>query len=474
MKFRLKTVFEDYLRDCEEIIRAFYPYAELDPNASAALEVNASYDASSGRFSVSVLGLSSAPVRAEIGIAEEGGILFKKLTKRLVKTAMYEYLSKEFGRTLPYGSLTGVRPTKLLYELMSEGKDERALIEEFFVRPDKAALIAETIDGQRGIYRADDGAIDLFVNIPFCPTRCSYCSFISTEYARVKKQIPLYVEILKEEIDTARKIIKERGLFCRAVYVGGGTPTVLEPAYLDEVLSRLEGAAEEFTVEAGRPDTLDGEKLDIMKRRGVTRVSVNPQTFNENTLAAIGRSHTVREIIDAAEEVKKRGFLMNADLIAGLPEETSEDFAKSVDGVLSLEPENVTLHSLALKHGSRLNYEKAEKSVSGIVDEMLSLGHDKLVSGNLKPYYMYRLKNSADNLENTGYAVSGAACVYNIDVMEDTVSVIGAGAGAMSKRVENNGRLITRLCNPKGLNEYLSRKAEIIASKKEFFNGRKD
>lgn len=469
MKFRLKTAFEDYLRDCEEIIRAFYPYAELDPNADAALEVNSRYDSDSGVFKVTVRGLTSAPKQAETEISEDDAILFKKRAKRLVKTAMYEYLSKELGRTLPYGSLTGVRPTKLLYELLSEGKDERALIDEYFVRPDKAALISQTTEGQRGIYATDAKAIDLFVNVPFCPTRCAYCSFISTEYARVKKRIPLYVETVKEEIDAARRIIAERGLSCRAVYVGGGTPTVLEPSYLDEILSRLEGAAEEFTVEAGRPDTIDDEKLDIMKRRGVTRVSVNPQTFNEKTLETIGRSHTIGQIIDAAAAVKKRGFILNADLIAGLTGETVGDFEKSVDGVLSLKPENVTLHSLALKRGSRLNYEKAEKSVSGTVDEMLCLGHEKLVSNNLKPYYMYRLKNSADNLENTGYAVSGAACVYNIDVMEDTVSVIGAGAGAMSKRVENDGKIITRLYNPKGLNEYLERRAEIIESKKEFF-----
>lgn len=468
MKIRLSAPFADYLRDCEEVIRAFYPYAELDPSADNVLHVDTRYDSPSGVFYVEVGGLKVNPQKVSDKVPSDDSILYKKYSKRLVKTAIYQYMVRQFGISLPYGSLTGVRPTKLLYELLAAGKDESALIKEFFVRPDKAELIAETVCGQRGIYGFDEKNVDLFVNIPFCPTRCAYCSFISTEYGRVKKQIPLYVEILKEEIATARKTIADMGLKCRAVYVGGGTPTVLEPEYLNDVLATLEGAAPEFTVEAGRPDTLDEDKLDIMKRYGVTRVSVNPQTFNETTLNIIGRAHTVGQVCEAAAAVKKRGFILNMDLIAGLSGETVEDFEKSVDGVLSLDPENVTLHSLALKHGSRLNYEGAEKSVAGTVDAMLSLGHGKLLSKNLNPYYMYRLKNSADNLENTGYAKAGTASVYNIDIMEDTVSIIGTGAGAMSKKVENGGKLITRLSNPKGLNEYLSRSAEIIRNKKNF------
>lgn len=467
MKIRLSAPFADYLRDSEEVIRAFYPYAELDPSAENVLNVDTRYDSLSGVFYVEVGGLSEKPEKVSDCVPSDDAILYKKYSKRLVKTAIYLYMVRQFGISLPYGSLTGVRPTKLLYELISAGKDETALIKEFFVRPDKAALVAETVLGQRGIYVIDENAVDLFVNIPFCPTRCAYCSFISTEYARVKKQIPLYVEILKKEISTARNLISERGLKCRAVYVGGGTPTVLEPEYLEEILATLEGAAPEFTVEAGRPDTVTEEKLDIMKRYGVTRVSVNPQTFNENTLKLIGRAHTVEQVTEAAAAVKKRGFILNTDLIAGLSGETVEDFEKSIDGVLSLEPENVTLHSLALKHGSRLNYEGAEKSVAGTVDAMLGLGHKKLLAKNLNPYYMYRLKNSADNLENTGYAKAGTASVYNIDIMEDTISIIGTGAGAMSKKVENGGKLITRQCNPKGLNEYLSRSAEIIQIKKQ-------
>ncbi len=467
MKLRLISGLPEYMREAEEIVRAFSPYVVLSDDASDYIELSAtvSDNVFRGKIASSLL----PPVETEY--KEEDYSLFKKFSKRAYKNSLYRYMESLTGISLPYGSLTGVRPTKLLYEAEKCGRDSSFLTEEFFVSEEKTSLIKSVVDAQRGIYSDDPDIADIYVNIPFCPTRCNYCSFISSEYKRIAKRISEYKDAVVEEIRSLRKITSARSYKIRSVYVGGGTPSVLPPDILDSILKELRGLAAEFTVECGRPDTISEELADVLVNNGVTRCSVNPQTFFDETLVKIGRKHTVADFYKAYDILKSRGLSVNIDLIAGLTDETSEMFRHSLDSAVALSPDNITVHSLSLKRGSRITESGQEKALFGTVSEMLSYAHSTLPKYGYAPYYMYRQKNSADNLENTGYALAGKQCVYNIDIMEEIAHVLSAGAGGMSKRIEHDCGKIVRYSTPKGFEEYLIRIEEIIKKKEEFFNG---
>ncbi len=467
MNVRLITQLDNYMREADEIVRAFSPYLEIvdDADDYIALSTTTVGNTLSGVIESSFFDRQTVEY-TDNAVSE---MEFKRVAKRLYKNTLYTTLSRYLKIDLPYGSLTGVRPTKLLYEVKRKGLEDDYLTRNYFVAEKKARLLNDILVNQEDIYSTVDTDVDIFVNIPFCPTRCTYCSFISTEYKRISKRIDEYVACVKREIDLAKSIIKDSGRHLRSIYVGGGTPSVLDAKNLEEILSGLQGLAGEFTVECGRPDTITRDKADVLDSLGVTRVSINPQTFFDDTLVEIGRRHTVADFYQAYDTFSKYAFIKNVDLIAGLQGETTEMFKSSLDKTIALDPENVTVHSLSLKRGSKLTEQGEKKGAFGRVGDMLDYAHTVLPQNGYGAYYLYRQKNCSDNLENTGYAKKGTECIYNVDIMEDTTSIIGVGAGAMSKLVQNKANRIERYSTPKGIEEYLTRIEEVLLKKRAFF-----
>ena len=402
----------------------------------------------------------------------------KRVRKRQVKLALYNLLKRLTGAQPPWGSLTGIRPTRLLYEAMEAGLPLDAAVQHvqsaFDVTPDRAALLGEIARMQAGIREARDDQFDLYIGIPFCKTRCSYCSFSAGEIGDGRRVAP-YVRALLREIELCRQLIGETGMTLRAGYIGGGTPTAIPCRDLERILEAAQAAfptAVEWTVEAGRPDTIDREKLEMIARHGVGRISVNPQTFNDETLRTIGRAHTGAQTVAAYRLAREMGFQdINMDLIAALPGETVDDFSRTLDRVIELDPDSVTVHSLAIKRSSRLH---EQLTVSGGhtqigaegAGEMIAMARRRLGAAGYGPYYLYRQKYMAGNLENVGYAKPGKACLYNIGNMEETVSVLALGAGAITKWLFDRTLRIERAPNVRNIDEYIARVDEMVQRKR--------
>lgn len=405
----------------------------------------------------------------------------RRARKRQVKMALYELLKEMTGMQLPWGALTGIRPTRLLYEALDAGLDMDAararVMREFDVSADRAELLCEIAEMQRGVRTPEAGSFDLYIGIPFCKTRCSYCSFSSGEIGRNKKLVAPYTGALLREIELSARLMREAGLHVRAAYVGGGTPTAIPCEDLTRILAAAREAfpgAVEWTVEAGRPDTIDREKLEMLRRMEIGRISVNPQTFCDETLARIGRSHSGEDTIRAYELARELGFDdINMDLIAALPGETPEIFAATLEKVISLAPESVTVHSLAIKRSSKLHEQlhvsgagHTQVSAAGAA-EMIAHARSRLARAGWRPYYLYRQKYMAGNLENVGYARPGKACLYNIGNMEETASVLALGAGAISKWLFARDLRIERAANVKNIEEYTRRVEEMVQRKRD-------
>lgn len=393
----------------------------------------------------------------------------KRYIKRAIKKFLYEILSEHLNRKLPWGALTGIRPTKVAYELIESGVDKffikEELEKEFLVSPEKAKLVDKTIKNQTSIIK-NDKLVDLYINIPFCPTKCSYCSFISSEFSKVKKIIPEYINALIKEIKAVKKIIVDGLYIVRSIYIGGGTPSVLEASDLEKILAELTFDVVEFTVECGRPDTITKEKLDVLKKYRVSRISINPQTFVDSTLKRIGRNHSAKDVLDAYKLALNYDFSINMDLIAGLPQETFRGFKKTIKTALELYPDNITIHTLAIKKGSVLAGE--EREVNSQTEKMVTFGQEELLKNGYKPYYMYKLKNQSDGLENVGF-FRDKVCIFNIDSMEETSSVLACGANAISKRVFSINNRIERQANVKFATDYIARVDEMIKNKHALF-----
>lgn len=385
----------------------------------------------------------------------------KRYEKRFAKLSLYLALSDYLGVDLPWGALTGIRPVKFAY---NESENWREVMSgQMRVSDKKLDIVAKIIDAQKPYYEINSDNCDFFIGIPFCPTRCSYCSFVSNEIAK-EKQLDAYVDSLVKEITAAKPLVKN----LRSVYIGGGTPVSLPLALLEKILAAVGKVDCEYTVEAGRPDCINEEVLDLLKKYGVTRVCVNPQTFNDKTLELIGRRHTARDILDKYALAKKYGFIVNMDLIAGLPEESFEDFKYSLDTALSLFPDNITVHTLSLKKGSRLK-ESVERLEAGEIERMVDYASETLCKNGYSPYYTYRQKYMAGNLENTGYAKDGKVCVYNVDVMEEIADNIACGANGVTKKLYDNGERIERYGAPKDIKTYIEKIDKIIVEKNKFF-----
>lgn len=404
----------------------------------------------------------------------------KRLRKRQVKMALYGLLKRLTGMQPPWGALTGIRPTRLLYEEIEAGCDLPAarenVMRKYDVSADRAGLLCEIAEMQRGQRTPEEGSFDLYIGIPFCRTRCSYCSFSSGEIGRNQKLVLPYTQALLREIELCAALMREAGLHVRAAYVGGGTPTAIPCGELEKILAAAKEAfpgAVEWTVEAGRPDTIDLEKLTMLRRMEVSRISINPQTFSDETLARIGRAHSGEDILQAYRMARELGFDdINMDLIAALPGETPEIFADSLSKVMALEPESVTVHSLAIKRSSRLHEQlhvsgagHTQVSAAG-AQEMISRARRLLTEAGWRPYYLYRQKYMAGNLENVGYAKPGRACLYNIGNMEETASVLALGAGAISKWLFERDLRIERAANVKNIEEYCRRVDEMALRKR--------
>lgn len=391
----------------------------------------------------------------------------EKEQERVMSVLLYRVLSEYTGIEIPWGILTGVRPVKVLSRLSESEAEEKLL-----VSGEKIAL-ARTIDRiqQPMIAAIPENSYSLYVSIPFCPTRCSYCSFVSHSVdkaaARMDEYVMRLVEEMKQTADTAKKL----NLLLDTIYFGGGTPTTLSA----EQLKRLFGALDmfdrshvrEFTVEAGRPDTITRDKLIAIKEAGADRISVNPQTMRDSVLEAIGRRHTTAQTEEAYRLAREVGFrCINMDLIAGLPTDDVDGFKYSLDRVMELRPENVTVHSLSLKRAATLFHEQDRKTHGGAT-EMIDYTHRQLQGAGYLPYYLYRQKNTADNQENTGYALQGTESLYNMFIMEELQTILAVGAGASTKLVDTENGRIHRLCNHKFPYEYLDRFDDIKAKNKE-------
>ncbi|HBN12492.1 MAG TPA: coproporphyrinogen dehydrogenase HemZ [Clostridiales bacterium] len=395
----------------------------------------------------------------------EGDLEFKRLAKRFAKLAFYNVLSKRYGR-LPWGALTGIRPTKLAYAEISAGRDFKNLFKQMDVSEANTLLVEKTIAAQKGIYDKGGGQ-DLFISIPFCPTKCEYCSFITAPITATKKYVDEYIDCLIGEIRSVKPLVKK----LNSVYIGGGTPFVIEAVQLEKIYKAVAEtfpSIPEYTVEAGRPDVFSEEKLMLSKEYGVTRICVNPQSLNDKTLAAIGRKHTAEQFFKAYKTAEKYGFDINVDLIAGLAEEGVKDFEYSLDEVTFLNPANITVHTLSLKSGAKLKENVKRLNVSGIAN-MVNLSRDKLEAAGYSPYYMYRQKYQAGGLENVGWCKGGKPCVYNINVMEEISDNIAVGANAISKKLFGDENRIERLASPKDIPTYISKVAQIIADREKLF-----
>lgn len=455
---------ENYRNDLMELVRAF------EQRTDEELSLAADYALFHSEMRVEVTADKFGNFRKffRFPYAPADAMEAKRLEKRYLKIALYGVLVFLTGRELPYGCLTGIRPTKLYAEL-GEGAHD-VFLQDFSVRPEKLALIERIVREQEGLRNPDPGRVaDLFVFIPFCPTRCAYCSFVSMPVDRQRKLLRPYTDDLTEEIGWLKKRAKKLGYSIRAVYVGGGTPTALPLDMLDEVLAacRVRGA-KEFTVEAGRPDTITEEALALLKSRGVTRVSVNPQTFNDETLKRIGRRHTAADV-ERAYALACDRFDVNMDLIAMLPGESAEDFFRTVDRAAELSPANVTVHTLYLKKGSELRTGGYKSTENSEAERMVDYALTKLSASGYEPYYMYRQKYTSGNLENVGYTKPGKACLYNMDVMEEDTTVFAAGAAAISKKVTPAINLIERNANYKEPLEYVKHFDTVMQRQKDFW-----
>ncbi len=397
----------------------------------------------------------------------------KRYHKRLIKQCVYALMVQCTGRRPPWGSLTGIRPTRLLYMGLEKGETleeaTREMAGEFDVRQDKLALLRDIVTVQQSLPQPGEQDIDLYVGIPFCVSRCAYCSFLSGEVGTGRQLAP-YVDALERELAAALALIDEKNLRPRAFYMGGGTPTALPADLLARVLHAagpFMRRAVECTVEAGRPDTIDPEKLRIIRDAGAKRISINPQTMHDETLLRIGRRHTRQQTEDAYALAREAGFdHINMDLIAGLPGEDLPMFLETLAWSRSLAPESLTVHTLSIKRSSLLHLWEAQLPDGGMVEDMVAAGRQEASDRGMRPYYLYRQKYMAGNLENTGYALPGHACLYNIGMMEETAHVLAVGAGAISKRVQPALGRIRRAPNVSDIDTYIARVDEMIERKR--------
>ena len=398
----------------------------------------------------------------------------RRALRRLCRQTLYDLLRKETGIHPPWGSMTGIRPTHLMYEALNEGMSmadaQKHLVHQFDVAPEKAALLAELVSVQQQLPPPGDDWMDVYIGIPFCPTRCAYCSFVSASVEKSFKLMEPYLAALTAEVEAAGRMVKETGLRIKSFYMGGGTPTTLSANQMDALLTAVNRNFDlsdcvEYCIEAGRPDTIDREKLQVLLDHGADRISVNPQSLEPRVLSAIGRKHSPEDIEKAMELATSMGFPhVNMDLIAGLPGDTPDGFRTTLEQVLALAPENITVHTLSRKRGADLSQQTAPVPDGAQVGEMLDFANTALDTAGYAPYYLYRQKFMSGGFENVGWTRPGQENLYNICIMEELCSILAMGGGASTKLVCPGGRL-ERHIDPKYPTEYIANIDRICAAK---------
>ena len=484
-------------QDIRELLMAYYPgenFSHSEQDAEEAIlivrgerseEPENGPDAGPGksRFRITLMSGGAGDVREEsLSDTVFADFSCRAEAKNAVKKMLYGLLRQRTGRELPWGTLTGIRPTKIAMTKFSEGWDaeqiRRYMKETYYASDGKIELSLDVAGRERKLLNAIDyrNGYSLYVGIPFCPTTCLYCSFTSFPIGKWEGKTGLYLDALFREMEYVAGRMKDRQLF--SVYFGGGTPTSLSPSDLDLLLGRLESLfpveeAREITVEAGRPDSITREKLSVLRKHGITRISINPQTMKQETLDLIGRRHTVGQVRETYALAREMGFdNINMDLIVGLPEETIDDVRRTMEAVQEMMPDSLTVHSLAIKRAARLNTQRELYGGLRIVNtqEMIDLTARFAAEMGLFPYYLYRQKNMAGNFENVGYAAPGKECLYNILIMEEQQTIVGCGAGTTTKVLFPAENRIERAENVKEVEQYISRTNEMIERKERLLS----
>ena len=477
---KLCNIGHSFNYELEKLIRIFLPFEKIEILNEAVtddrLAIAELIKENDKYFAKIELSLNGKTVSRRKEIIDDGED-FDKLCERILAVELYNAFVEIFGYSTDWGILTGVRPAKLFSRLCKNLGDKGA--EEYFknellVHNNKISLCKEAVSGENKITSlSNSDSFSLYISVPFCPTRCSYCSFVSHSVEQAKRLIPQYVELLCKEIEYTAEIAKKCGLKLSTVYIGGGTPTTLSAEQLDRVMKTVSKSFNikeilEYTVEAGRPDTITEEKLIAIRDNGATRISINPQTMNDDVLSVIGRRHTAKDTEEAFYLARKLGFNnINMDLIAGLPTDTFESFKSTVEKILGLNPESVTIHSLSMKRASTLSMEDAlpEIEQGKTASAMVDYARETLSKNGILPYYMYRQSKTVGNLENVGYAKKGFEGLYNVYIMDETHTILACGASAVTKLREPDGNLISRIFNFKYPYEYISRFSEQLTRK---------
>lgn len=473
---KLCLINHTFRYELEKLIRIFLPFEKIEFFDTYEISENTALTILSEEEKKAVAKLYIGDKLYEREMEIEEGEDYQKECELKLALALFECFVEATDYLPGWGILTGVRPAKLYSRLRKTmgDKADKYFKETLRVSEKKLSLCKEAVLGEDKIISLSKGdSFSLYISIPFCPTRCSYCSFVSHSVTHAKKLIPQYVELLCEELKITAEIAKSLKLTLQTVYIGGGTPTAIEASQLKMIMETVKKHFDlskllEYTVEAGRPDTITAEKLSVIKQYGATRISINPQTMNNSVLESIGRKHTAEETVNAFNLARKIGFSnINMDLIAGLPTDTYESFNETLCKVLELEPESVTVHSLSLKRSSFMNIEGdlPETMAGKIASDMVDLARDRLSNEGIVPYYMYRQSKTVGNLENVGYAKKGFECLYNVYIMDETHSIFACGASAVTKLREVNGNYIERIFNFKYPYEYINRFDELIARK---------
>lgn len=457
--------------EVEHLVRVFYPGAQLLTARPTRAQGRELVLARAGRYQL-LAGVRTGGRRyGKTAPLPTGGEPVEYALARLV----YQLLRQVTGIRPPWGMMTGVRPVRIIHDQRAAGRAEQAIealfLQHYDCTPQKFRLARDIADLQRPILAASAPRdYSLYIGIPFCPSRCSYCSFVSLSVEREKKHMQPYVDALCRELEAFKVQAEACGLRLRTIYIGGGTPTSLSAAQLRQLMGRVRAlydlaGVQEYTVEAGRPDCTDAEKLAVLKEYGATRISINPQTFSDEVLARIGRKHTAQDILDCFAAARAAGHAnINMDLIAGLPGDTVEGFAQSLGQAIALSPENITVHTLTLKRASNLVIQQQGGDYADVAAMLARC--DALAGAGYRPYYLYRQKNTLQNLENTGWCKPGYEGLYNIYIMEEVHSILSAGAGGSTKLRQPGGSQIKRIFNYKYPQEYLDGFGTVLERKK--------
>ncbi len=479
---KLCNIGHQFDYEMEKLIRLFLPFEKIKILHEEEYDTNCAVCRvyKDGDDIVAVAKLKLKDGEAEFSAKVDKTIPdIKKETQHELARQLFFCLEKLTGFRSQWGILTGVRPAKLFSRYCSEYGAQYAenfFKNKFLVSQQKLDLCKSAVEGEESIVALSrDNSFSLYLSVPFCPSRCSYCSFVSHSIEKANDIIPRYVELLCRELEITADIARKLNLRLETVYMGGGTPTTLSAKQLDMVLGTVNrffdmSSAREFTVEAGRPDTIDADKLRAIKQNGVTRISINPQTMNDSVLEAIGRRHTAADTFTAFNLARNLGFdNINMDLIAGLPTDNFESFKNTLEQLIGLNPESITVHSLSMKRASTLNTtgQHGEIGFGSTAAKMVDFSREILTQNGILPYYMYRQSKTVGNLENVGYAKKGFEGLYNVYIMDETHTILACGASAVTKLKDSTSKNIKRIFNYKYPYEYISGFNELISRKKE-------